>query len=85
MDDATQAITLNPGYVKGYYRRGAAYLGLVKYKSALNDFQTAVQMAPKDKDALSKRDECQKAFRAEMFSKAIESYVHCGLWAAVCR
>lgn len=73
VEDATNAIALNPKYVKGYYRRGAAYLGLVKYKMALADFQQAVTMCPKDKDAINKRDECQKAFRAEMFLKAIES------------
>jgi hypothetical protein len=50
-------------------------LGLIKYKLALNDFQTVVNMSPKDKDALSKRDECKKAFHTEMFLKAIESYV----------
>ncbi|GAU10090.1 hypothetical protein TSUD_421280, partial [Trifolium subterraneum] len=35
----TKAIEVDPKYSKGYYRRGAAHLGLGKFKEALKDFQ----------------------------------------------
>ncbi|KAJ1470889.1 hypothetical protein T484DRAFT_1846081, partial [Baffinella frigidus] len=37
--DATEAITLDPTYIKGYYRRGTAYLALTKLKQAKADFR----------------------------------------------
>jgi serine/threonine-protein phosphatase 5 len=39
VEDATKAITISPTYVKGYYRRGAAYLAMGKFKDALKDFR----------------------------------------------
>eukprot|EP00850_Spirogloea_muscicola_P015963 SM000126S26339 [mRNA] locus=s126:264791:269283:- [translate_table: standard] len=39
IDDASRAIELNPGYIKGYYRRGTAYLAMAKLKDALKDFR----------------------------------------------
>jgi tetratricopeptide (TPR) repeat protein len=37
--DATEAIELDPCYIKGYYRRGTAYLALNKLKQAKADFR----------------------------------------------
>nr|KJB71517.1 hypothetical protein B456_011G126600 [Gossypium raimondii] len=39
IQDATKAIEEDPKYSKGYYRQGAAYLGMGKFKEALKDFQ----------------------------------------------
>ncbi|VAH74349.1 unnamed protein product [Triticum turgidum subsp. durum] len=39
VQDATKAIEIDPKYSKGYYRRGAAYLAMGKFKEALKDFQ----------------------------------------------
>jgi hypothetical protein len=37
--DATESITLESTYIKGYYRRGTAYLALCKLKQAKADFR----------------------------------------------
>lgn len=39
LEDASKAIEVDPTYSKGYYRRGAAYLAMGKFKEALKDFQ----------------------------------------------
>jgi serine/threonine-protein phosphatase 5 len=36
--DANQAIEMDPYYVKGYYRRGSAYLALMHLGEAVKDF-----------------------------------------------
>ena len=40
LTDASKAIELDRSYVKGYYRRAAAYMSLGKFKQALKDFET---------------------------------------------
>eukprot|EP01102_Stenamoeba_stenopodia_P010318 TRINITY_DN3098_c0_g1_i2.p1 TRINITY_DN3098_c0_g1~~TRINITY_DN3098_c0_g1_i2.p1 ORF type:complete len:260 (-),score=58.98 TRINITY_DN3098_c0_g1_i2:941-1633(-) len=69
--DATKSIELDPKYIKGYYRRGTANLALAKYKLALTDFKKVVQIAPNEKDAVSKLQECDKAVRRAAFEAAI--------------
>ena len=39
LEDATQAISLDKTYIKGYYRRAAAYFAMGKFKLALKDFE----------------------------------------------
>lgn len=39
LNDASKAIELDPSYVKGYYRRAAAYMSLGKFKLALRDYE----------------------------------------------
>ncbi|CAI7811634.1 unnamed protein product [Closterium sp. NIES-54] len=73
VEDAAKAIELNPSYVKGYYRRGTAYLAMGKFKDALKDFKQAAKIAPRDPDARKKLKECEKAVREEAFQNAIAS------------
>ncbi|KAJ3693881.1 hypothetical protein LUZ60_009361 [Juncus effusus] len=69
--DATKAIELDPKYSKGYYRRGAAYLAMGKFKDALKDFQQVKRLCPKDPDATRKLKECEKAVQKIRFEEAI--------------
>ncbi|KEH33779.1 serine/threonine-protein phosphatase 5 isoform X1 [Medicago truncatula] len=69
--DATKAIEVDPKYSKGYYRRGAAHLGLGKFKEALKDFQQVKKMCPNDPDATKKLKECEKAVMKLKFEEAI--------------
>jgi len=71
LTDATKAIELDRGYVKGYYRRAAAYMSLGKFKLALKDFEAVVTARPNDKDAKTKFTECSKIVRKLAFEKAI--------------
>ncbi|CAI8606998.1 unnamed protein product [Vicia faba] len=69
--DATKDIEVDPKYSKGYYRRGAAHLGLGKFKEALKDFQQVKKMCPNDPDATKKLKECEKSVMKLKFEEAI--------------
>ncbi|KAJ0113790.1 hypothetical protein Patl1_02634 [Pistacia atlantica] len=55
----------------GYYRRGAAYLAMGKFKEALKDFQQVKKLCPNDPDAARKVKECEKAVKKLKFEEAI--------------
>ncbi|CDP18730.1 unnamed protein product [Coffea canephora] len=55
----------------GYYRRGAAYLAMAKFKEALKDFQQVKKLCPNDPDASKKLKECEKAVMKLKFEEAI--------------
>jgi len=71
--DADHAIQSDPKYVKGYYRRASANFALNHFKAARKDFRQVCKLKPKDRDARSKLNECEKAVREQAFSKAIEA------------
>ncbi|KAL6865201.1 hypothetical protein ACP4OV_016352 [Aristida adscensionis] len=71
VQDATKAIEIDPRYSKGYYRRGAAYLAMGKFKEALKDFQQVKRISPNDPDATRKLKECEKAVQKIRFEEAI--------------
>lgn len=71
LEDANKSIELDKNYIKGYYRRAAAFMALGKFKAALKDFETVVKVRPKDSDAKSKLTECNKICKRMAFEKAI--------------
>ncbi|KAG6473806.1 hypothetical protein ZIOFF_067724 [Zingiber officinale] len=76
IQDSSIAIEIDPRYSKGYYRRGAAYLAMGKFKEALKDFQQALhslvkRICPNDPDATRKLKECEKAVQKIRFEEAI--------------
>ncbi|CAM8949837.1 unnamed protein product [Rhodiola kirilowii] len=71
VQDATKAIEIDPKYSKGYYRRGAAYLAMGKFKEALKDFQQVKRLSPNDPYAAKKLKECEKAVMKLKFEEAI--------------
>lgn len=71
IQDAAKAIETDPKYSKGYYRRGAAYLAMGKFKDALKDFQRVKKLCPNDPDATKKLKECEKAVMKLNFEEAI--------------
>ncbi|RLN29559.1 serine/threonine-protein phosphatase 5 [Panicum miliaceum] len=73
VQDATKAIEIDPRYSKGYYRRGAAYLAMGKFKEALKDFQQVKKICPNDPDATRKLKECEKAVQKIRFEEAISA------------
>jgi serine/threonine-protein phosphatase 5 len=44
LQDAIDAIKVEPSYIKGYYRRAAAHMALGKFKLALSDFELVSHM-----------------------------------------
>ncbi|KAA8525026.1 hypothetical protein F0562_011336 [Nyssa sinensis] len=71
IQDASKTIEIDPKYSKGYYRRGAAYLAMGKFKEALKDFQQVKRISPNDPDASKKLKECEKAVTKLKFEEAI--------------
>jgi hypothetical protein len=73
MLDATAAMESDASYAKAYYRRGSAQYALTHYKDARKDFRKVCQLRPKDRDARSKLQACEKVIKQEAFLKAIQS------------
>ena len=71
--DADAALALDPTCVKANYRRGAALVALGRHKQALADFRRVVALAPGDRDAKTRLEECSKAVRKAAFEAAISS------------
>eukprot|EP00164_Ancoracysta_twista_P006672 GFYU01009329.1.p1 GENE.GFYU01009329.1~~GFYU01009329.1.p1 ORF type:complete len:491 (-),score=135.40 GFYU01009329.1:512-1984(-) len=69
--DASKAILIDPGYVKGYYRRGTALLAQGKYKEGHKDFKAVVKVAPNDREARAKLKECEKYVKAMQWAEAM--------------
>jgi len=72
IDDATKAVTLDPKYVKAYYRRAMCYLSILKPQQAIADFKKTVQLDPKNANAKTQLDATVKLVRRMEFEKAIE-------------
>lgn len=71
--DAEQAISIEPGFAKAYYRKASAHLLMGKFKEALKDFEIVRKLVPGDEDAKKKWEECDKKVRQIRFEKAIKA------------
>lgn len=71
LNDADAAISLDPTYIKGYYRRAVAVMALGRLKDAVKDFRAVVKVAPQDADARKKLAACEKELKKIEFEKAI--------------
>ncbi|KZP34736.1 protein phosphatase 5 [Athelia psychrophila] len=72
LNDASQAIELDPTYAKAYYRRGTCNLQILKYQQAIADFKKVVKLEPKNDLVKTQLLSTQKLFRRVEFEKAIE-------------
>ncbi|KAJ1730872.1 Palmitoyl-protein thioesterase 1 [Coemansia biformis] len=72
-DDANAALALDPGFIKGYFRRAAAHSLLGLLKEARSDYREVTQRVPTDAVARQKYIECDKLYRRIQFEKAIDS------------
>ncbi|KND03223.1 uncharacterized protein SPPG_02278 [Spizellomyces punctatus DAOM BR117] len=71
IQDADRAISLDPSYIKGYYRRAVGNMALGKVKEAVKDFRAVCRVAPNDTDARKKLSECEKELKRRTFEAAI--------------
>eukprot|EP00904_Undaria_pinnatifida_P008607 jgi/Undpi1/4877/HiC_scaffold_19.g08230.m1 len=69
--DADLALTLDPSYLKAYYRRGSANMALGKFKLAVRDFRKVTKMQPKSKEAAAKLKASEKMQKEAAFAQAI--------------
>ena len=52
LTDAEKALELDSGYVKAYYRKGAALMALKRAREAKEAFERGLSLAPEDKELL---------------------------------
>lgn len=71
--DAQEAVEMEPGFVKAYYRKASAHLLLGKFKDAQKDFGVVLKLVPTEKDAQQKYDLCEKELKRLRFENAIKS------------
>eukprot|EP00003_Mantamonas_plastica_P010319 TRINITY_DN1974_c0_g2_i1.p1 TRINITY_DN1974_c0_g2~~TRINITY_DN1974_c0_g2_i1.p1 ORF type:complete len:609 (-),score=206.71 TRINITY_DN1974_c0_g2_i1:584-2410(-) len=69
--DAEMALKLDPDYIKGYYRIGAANMALGHYKEAKEAFAKVLKVKPKDKDARTNYKAAKEAHQQQLFAEAI--------------
>eukprot|EP00310_Coccolithus_braarudii_P025822 CAMPEP_0183360826 /NCGR_PEP_ID=MMETSP0164_2-20130417/56097_1 /TAXON_ID=221442 /ORGANISM="Coccolithus pelagicus ssp braarudi, Strain PLY182g" /LENGTH=254 /DNA_ID=CAMNT_0025535263 /DNA_START=26 /DNA_END=793 /DNA_ORIENTATION=+ len=69
LDDAQEAITLKPEWVKGYVRRGVALVGLKKYEEARKAYLKATQLDPANKQIVESMEEAAKFAASEKDKK----------------
>lgn len=72
INDANDALALDPGYAKSLYRRGAAYFALGDTGRARKDFREICRRLPRDADARAKLAECERVLREERFARALD-------------
>jgi serine/threonine-protein phosphatase 5 len=73
INDANEAIALDPTYIKSFHRRATGYFALGDVKKARKDFKEIVRRVPTDVGARAKLAQCEKVIREERFAKAIQA------------
>jgi hypothetical protein len=61
----TAALALQPEYVKALQRRGAARKALGSYWAAVEDFEAALQLEPRNKQVQAERDACRNLYQQQ--------------------
>ena len=69
--DACEAVKLDPQNIKGYYRRGQAYVALRQMKMAVLDFKQCCKLQPANRDAREKYEVTLKAHKEQLLAQAI--------------
>lgn len=73
LSDADEALKIEPGTPKAYYRKGLAYVQLNKLKDAIRELSVVAQMMPDDPDTKERLAAVQKEHQRQQFLKAIQS------------
>lgn len=61
--DADKAISMKNDWVKGYFRRGQALVGLKRYEEGVVSYRKAVELDPKNEDITSRMKEAEQLFK----------------------
>jgi len=73
IEDANQAIKIDPDYIKAYYRRASASLVLCHYDDAIEDLKLINARFPNDKGLLDKLNLAKKEGKLKKFRESITS------------
>lgn len=60
IDDYTEALRLDPGYIDAWNERGVAYHDMGQYYLAISDFDEALRLDPNHQNARNNRDKAHR-------------------------
>jgi len=63
LSDANKSLSINPEWLKGYFRKGAALFELKRWEEAVQAYKKAVQMDPQNQDITSKLKEAEQMWK----------------------
>lgn len=64
-EDATKSTTLDPKYIKGFWRLGSALFALEKYEDAKNAFKKALVYEPTNKAMINEVEKCKTKIKEQ--------------------
>jgi len=67
LNDASEAVAIDPMYLKGYYRRGSALKALGKLEEAKADFVLALELEPTNGDLFAKLTQIENEITIKRF------------------
>lgn len=65
--DCTQALSLDPTYIKAYARRASARSALKKYEAARDDYRVVLKLEPNNKQAKKELELVEHVTNAFLF------------------
>jgi len=63
LSDSNKAISLKTDWVKGYFRKGQALVGLKRYDEGIVAYRKAVELDPKNEDITGRLKEAEQLFK----------------------
>jgi len=63
LNDSEKAINIKQDWVKGYFRKGQALVGLKRYEEGYVSYRKAVELDPKNEDITSRMKEAEQLFK----------------------
>ncbi|KAI3402545.2 PPT1 [Candida oxycetoniae] len=76
IQDCDAAISLDPNFMKAYYRKGVAQMAILKTKQAQQNFKLILTKLPNDKLTLENYKRCTNLLRRQAFENAIAGTDH---------
>jgi len=63
LSDSDKAVSLKPDWVKGYFRKGQALVGLKRYEEGYQAYRRAVDLDPKNEDITARMKEAEQLYK----------------------
>ncbi|RLV93811.1 Serine/threonine-protein phosphatase T [Spathaspora sp. JA1] len=76
ISDCDEALKIDPGLLKAYYRKGVAEMAILKHKEALANFKIILTKLPNDRLTLENYKQCSGYLKRQAFERAIAGADH---------
>lgn len=71
INDCNEAIRLDSGFLKAYYRKGVSLMAILNFKEAQSNFKIVLKKAPNDDATHKNYKKCTDLLKRQAFEKAI--------------